>query len=207
MMTDIPSLMVVLDLVGTYVFGLSGGTLAVRRRLDLFGIIVLSVAAAMAGGMVRDVLLGATPPVALQDVRYLLAALGAGGTVFLCYPLLERLGKPVMVLDALGLGLFAVTGCRKAMSFGLDPVAGILLGVLTAVGGGALRDLLVTEVPRVLREEIYAVAALVGATVVAVGDGLGFPDAAVAVAGVAAAFTLRVVSVARGWSAPRAPWS
>jgi uncharacterized membrane protein YeiH len=207
MMTDIPSLMVALDLVGTFVFGLSGGTLAVRRRLDLFGVLVLSVAAALAGGMVRDILLGATPPAALRDERYLLAALGAGGAVFLFHPLLERLGKPVMVLDALGLGLFAVTGCRKALAFGLDPVAAIMLGVLTAVGGGALRDLLVTEVPRVLREEIYALAALVGATVVVVGDGLGFPDAAVAVAGVAAAFILRVVSVARGWSAPRAPWS
>lgn len=206
-MIDIPALVVGLDLLGTFVFGLSGGALAVRRRLDVFGVLVLSVAAALAGGMVRDVLLGATPVAALRDERYLLAALGAGGAAFLFHRVLDRLGKPVMVLDALGLGLFAVTGCRKALAFGLDPVAAIMLGVLTAVGGGALRDLLVTEVPRVLREEIYALAALVGAAVVVLGDRLGFPEAAVTVAGVVLAFVLRVVSVVRGWSAPRAPWS
>ncbi|HET8726838.1 MAG TPA: trimeric intracellular cation channel family protein [Alphaproteobacteria bacterium] len=206
-MMDISALIVGLDLLGTFAFGLSGGTLAVRHRLDIFGVLVLAVAAALAGGMVRDLLLGATPPAALRDERYLLAALAAGGVVFLFHPVLNRLGKPVMVLDAFGLGLFAVTGCRKALAFGLDPVAAVTLGVLTAVGGGALRDLLVTEVPRVLREEIYALAALVGAMVVAVGDRLGLPEVAVAVAGAVVAIALRIVSVARGWSAPRAPWS
>lgn len=206
-MIDIPALVVGLDLIGVFVFGLSGGALAVRHRLDVFGVLVVAMAAALAGGMIRDVLLGATPPAALRDGRYLLTALAAGGFVFLGHRLLDRLGKPVMVLDALGLGLFAVTGCRKALAFGLEPVAAIMLGVLTAIGGGALRDLLVAEIPRVLREEVYAVAALLGAAIVVAGDRLGFPDAAVAIAGVAAAFALRVLSVARGWSAPRAPWS
>lgn len=206
-MMDISELMVGLDLLGTFVFGLSGGTLAVRRRLDIFGVLVLAVAAALAGGMVRDLLLGAAPPAALRDERYLLAALAAGVVVIPLHPALNRLGKPVMVLDALGLGLFAVTGCRKALAFGLDPVAAIMLGVLTAVGGGALRDLLVAEIPRVLREEIYALAALIGAMAVTIGDHFGFPASVVAVAGVVMAFTLRVVSVMRGWSAPRAPWS
>ncbi|MBW7852561.1 MAG: trimeric intracellular cation channel family protein [Rhodospirillales bacterium] len=207
MMIDIPALVVGLDLVGVFVFGLSGGALAVRHRLDVFGVLVLALAASLAGGMIRDVLLGATPPAALRDGRYLLAALAAGGVVFVGHRLLDRLGKPVMVLDALGLGLFAVTGCEKALAFGLEPVAAILLGVLTAIGGGALRDLLVAEIPRVLREEIYAVAALLGAVIVVVGERLGFPDGAVAIVGVAAAFVLRVLSVACGWSAPRAPWS
>lgn len=207
MMIDIPALVVGLDLVGVFVFGLSGGALAVRHRLDVFGVLVLALAASLAGGMIRDVLLGATPPAALRDGRYLLAALAAGAVVFVGHRLLDRLGKPVMVLDALGLGLFAVTGCGKALAFGLEPVAAILLGVLTAIGGGALRDLLVAEIPRVLREEIYAVAALLGAVIVVVGERLGFPDGPVAIAGVAAAFVLRVLSVACGWSAPRAPWS
>lgn len=206
-MIDTPALIIGLDLLGTFVFALSGGMLAVRHRLDIFGVLVLSVAAGIAGGMTRDLLLGATPPAALGDERYLMTALAAGGAVFIGYPVLDRLVKPVMVLDALGLGLFAVTGCRKALAYGLDPVAAIMLGVLTAVGGGALRDLLVTEIPRVLREEIYALAALVGAAIVVVGDRLGLPDAAVAIAGVVAAFTLRVISVALGWSAPRPPWS
>jgi uncharacterized membrane protein YeiH len=204
---DLPTLAFALDLLGTFVFGLSGGTLAVRRGLDLVGVLALSVAAALAGGMLRDVLLGATPVAALADARYLVAALLAGMVVFLAHPWVERLGKPVMAFDALGLGLFAVTGCRKALAYGLDPPAALLLGVLTAVGGGVVRDLLVAEVPRVLREEVYALAALVGAAVVVAGEALGWAEAPVTLAGVAVAFVLRAVSVRRGWSAPRSPWS
>lgn len=196
-----------LDLLGTFAFALSGGTLAVRRHLDLVGVLALSAAAALAGGMLRDVLLGATPPAALTDERYLLTAAAAGLAAFLARPLIDRLGKPVLVFDALGLGLFAVAGCRKALEAGLDAPAALLLGVLTAVGGGALRDLLVAEVPRVLHEEIYALAALLGAGVVVAGEALGAPQAGAALVGAAAAFLLRVVSVARGWSAPRSPWS
>jgi uncharacterized membrane protein YeiH len=206
-MIDLSALFAALDLLGTFVFALTGGTLAVRRGLDLVGVLALSTAAALAGGMLRDLLLGATPPAALADARYLLTAFAAGMASFLARPLIDRLGKPVMVFDALGLGLFAVTGCRKALEAGLDPLAALLLGVLTAVGGGALRDLLVAEVPRVLREEIYALAALAGAGVVVAADALGLPEAPAALAGVLAAFLLRVVSVARGWSAPRSPWS
>lgn len=206
-MTDLSAFLVGLDLLGTFVFGLSGGLLAVRRGLDLVGVLALATAAALAGGMLRDVLLGATPPAALAQGRYLLTAFAAGMTAFLAGPLIDRLGKPVLVLDALGLGLFAVTGCRKALEHGLDPIAALLLGVLTAVGGGALRDLLVAEVPRVLREEIYALAALLGAAVVAGADALALPLGPAALLGVLAAFTLRLLSVARGWSAPRSPWS
>lgn len=206
-MITLGTLVVALDLLGTFVFGLSGGTVAVRRGLDIFGVLVLAGAAALAGGVVRDVLLGATPPAALDDRRYLLVAFGAALTAFLFHPVVNRLRKPVMVLDAMGLGLFAVTGCRKALEHGLDPLASVLLGVLSAVGGGALRDLLVTEVPRVLREEIYALAALVGAAVVVAGQGLGLSEGPVLIAGVVAASGLRVVSVLRNWSAPRSPWS
>lgn len=194
------------DLLGTFVFGLSGGTVAIRHRLDVFGVIVLAVAAALAGGMLRDMLLGATPVIALADERYLLVAVAAALVAFFFKPLISRLGKPVMVFDALGLGLFAVTGCRKGLEYGLDPVACVLLGVLTAVGGGLVRDLLVTEVPRVLREEIYALAAFVGATVVVVGEYLVLADWLVTLVGVSAAFSVRVISVIYGWSAPRSPW-
>jgi uncharacterized membrane protein YeiH len=196
-----------LDLLGTFVFGVSGAMLAVRRRLDAFGITVLAVAAGLSGGMIRDLALGATPPAAFQDTRYLVAAIGSALCVFFGHRLIARLSKPVMVLDALGLGLFAVSGCRKALSFGLDPLAAIILGVLTAVGGGALRDLLVSEVPRVLREEVYALAALIGAVLVVIGAALGVHDAWTAAVGVGAAFLIRIVSVWRGWHAPRAPGS
>lgn len=196
-----------LDLIGTFVFGISGAVLAVRRRLDVVGIAVLAVAAGLAGGMLRDVSLGATPPTALHDPRYLFAALAAAGVAFFAHRLIERLSKPVMLLDALGLGLFAVAGCRKALAFDLDPVPAILLGAVTAVGGGAIRDLLVAEVPRVLRGEIYALAALTGAGVVVAGAAFDLPETGTAIAGVAAAFALRVISVWRGWRAPLAPGS
>jgi uncharacterized membrane protein YeiH len=196
-----------LDLLGTFVFGVSGAMLAVRRRLDAFGITVLALAAALSGGMIRDLALGATPPAAFEDPRYLIAALGSALCVFFGHRLIARLGKPVMVLDALGLGLFAVAGCRKALLFGLDPLPAIILGIMTAVGGGALRDLLVSDVPRVLREEVYALAALVGATLVVAGAALEAHEAWTAAVGVAAALLIRIVSVWRGWHAPRAPGS
>ena len=194
-----------LDLAGTFVFGISGAMLAVRRGLDVFGIAVLAVAAALAGGMIRDMLLGAEPVAALAQPLYLWAALLSAVSVFFAHRLLEKLANPVMLLDALGLGLFAVSGCRKALEFGLEPLPAILLGVLTAVGGGVVRDLLVTEVPRVLREEVYALAALVGAAVVVLGDRLALPEVWVLPVGVLAAFGLRVLSVRRGWQAPKAP--
>lgn len=196
-----------LDLVGTFVFGLSGAMLGVRKGLDAFGLIVLALAAGLAGGFLRDVALGATPPAGLADSRYLIAAIAAAGAVFLAHRLIERATKPVMLLDSLGLGLFAVAGCAKALEHGLAPLPAVLLGVVSAVGGGALRDLLVAETPRVLKEEVYALAALLGATVAALGDWLALPEAGTAAAGIALTCLLRVVSVKRGWRAPKAPGS
>ena len=196
-----------LDLVGIFVFGLSGGTLAVRRRLDIFGVVVLALAAALAGGLTRDVLIGSFPPAALQNSQYLIAALASGLFAFFAHQAISRLGKPVMVLDALGLGIFAVTGCERALAAGLAPLPAVLLALLTAIGGGVARDLLVTEVPRVLREEIYAVAALLGAVLFVAGTRLDLPEVLVATVATLATFLLRVVSVLRGWSAPRASGS
>ncbi|OCX62335.1 hypothetical protein BFP70_14085 [Thioclava sp. SK-1] len=204
---QVSSLGLILDLIGTYVFGLSGAVVAVRRRLDLFGIMVLAVAAALAGGMIRDMALGSTPPAALRDSRYLVAAMLAGATGFFFHHGIERVSKPVMVLDALGLGLFAITGAGKALLYGLSPIPAVMLGVLTATGGGAVRDLLVAEIPRVLREEVYAMAALVGAAIYVAGGEWGWPGFETALIGIAATVILRIVSVWRGWSAPRAPGS
>ena len=201
---DMP-LLLTLDLIGTFVFALSGGTLAVRKGLDVFGIATLSLAAALAGGLVRDALLGATPPASFQDPRYLWTALAAAAAVFFFHRGIERMDKPVMVLDALGLGLFAVAGCRKALAFGLDPLPAVLLGVLTAIGGGVVRDLLVTETPRVLREDVYALAALLGAGAAALGHMLALPAVPVGIGAAALAAIVRIVSVRRGWQAPRAP--
>ncbi|MHA7849928.1 trimeric intracellular cation channel family protein [Roseovarius sp.] len=204
---DDVSLGLMLDLVGTFVFGLSGATLAVRRDFDIFGILVLAMAAALAGGVIRDVLLGATPPAAFSDTRYIGAAALAAGAAFVGYRVIERLAKPVMLLDALGLGLFAVSGCRKALEAGLDPMPAVILGVVTAVGGGALRDMLVAEPPRVLREEVYALAALIGAIIVVAGEAMALPPGWAAAIGVVMTAGFRIVSVWRGWNAPRAPGS
>jgi uncharacterized membrane protein YeiH len=192
-----------LDLLGTFVFGLSGAMLAVRRDLDVFGIAVLALAAALSGGLIRDMALGATPVAALASSHYLLAAGFAALCVYFGHRQIEKLSKPVMILDALGLGLFAVTGTRKALEHGLDPLPAIVLGVLSAVGGGAVRDLLVTEVPRVLREEVYALAALLGAGIVVLGDLLALDPVIAAMAGAAAAALIRILSVLRGWQAPK----
>jgi len=196
-----------MDLVGIFIFGLTGGTLAVRHKLDIFGVLVLAMACALAGGVVRDLMIGAVPPATFRDERYLWSALLSGVVAFFGHRWIERVSRPVMVLDAAGLGIFAVAGCQKALAYGLAPLPAALLAVVTAIGGGMLRDVLVSEVPRVLREEIYAVAALLAAVVVIAGTRLGLPELPVAVAGALAAFVLRLVSVWRNWSAPRAPWS
>lgn len=204
-MTDVTTLLLAMDLTGIFIFGITGGTLAVRYKLDIFGVIVLSMVTALAGGVFRDLLIGAAPPATLRDDRYLIAALASGLFAFFFHRPINRLFKPVMVLDAAGLGIFAVAGCSKALAYGLGPVPAVLLAVLTACGGGIVRDILVAEVPRVLREEIYAVAALLAAVIVIAGQRMGLPEVPVAVVGALAAFLLRVVSVVRGWSAPRAP--
>lgn len=197
----------VLDLCGTFVFALSGAMSGVKHRLDLFGVLVLSFAAGTAGGILRDVLLGAEPPPAIADWRYIGVALLAGLVTFRWSPIINRLRSSVLVLDAAGLALFAVSGALKALAFQLNPVAAVLLGILTGVGGGVARDVLVSEVPEIMRSELYAAAALAGAAVVVIGRQLQFPTPAVAVAGAALCFGLRILAIRRGWRLPIAPFT
>jgi Glycine transporter len=136
------SLLLVLDLVGTLVFAISGAMAGVTRRLDLFGILVLSFVAGNVGGITRDVLIGSVPPAAISDWRYLAVSLLAGVIAFYSYSVVDRLRSPVLVFDAAGLALFVVSGAQKALAFGLNPVMAALLGMLTGVGGGMMRDLL-----------------------------------------------------------------
>jgi uncharacterized membrane protein YeiH len=199
-------LVLTLDLAGTFVFALSGAMTAVKHRLDLFGILVLSLAAATFGGIGRDLLIGSVPPAALADWRYIAASLFAGIAVFFWHSPTARVQSLVLVLDGAGLALFAVSGALKALASGLTPIAAIILGVLTGVGGGIARDVLVAEIPTVLRAELYAVAALAGASVVVIGAGLGLPSIPVAAAGMAFCFGLRFMAIRRGWHLPRT-WS
>ncbi len=196
------SLVLVLDLCGTFAFAVSGATAAVRRRLDIFGVLVVSFAASTFGGISRDLLIGATPPAAIQDWRYLAVAIAAGVITFFWSQLVERLRNPVRLLDAVGLAFFAVAGTEKALAFGLSPLMAALMGMLTGIGGGIARDVLVADVPVVLRAELYAVAALVGAGIVVGGHLLGLPVVATAVAGGLACFALRLLALRRGWRLP-----
>jgi uncharacterized membrane protein YeiH len=184
------SLLFVLDLVGTFVFAISGATAAVTRRLDLFGTLVLSFVAGNVGGITRDVLIGSVPPAAISDWRYLAVSIFAGLITFYWSSAVQKLSSPVLVFDAAGLALFAVSGAQKALAFGLNPVMAALLGMLTGVGGGMARDLLVAEIPTVLRADIYAVSALAGAAVVVIGKILDIPPAATAIVGALLCFGL-----------------
>ena len=194
----------VFDLGGTFVFALSGATAGVKHRLDLFGVLVLSFAAGNSGGMARDVLIGALPPVAIGDWRYIAVSILAGLITFFWYRIINRLSSPVLVFDAAGLALFAVSGASKALAFEVGPVGALMLGMLTGIGGGMVRDVLVREIPTVLRTELYAVAALIGAAVVVVGRMLAVPPIAAASAGAVLCFGLRFMAMRRGWQLPTA---
>lgn len=197
--------LLVLDLIGTFVFALSGAVAGVKDRLDLFGVLVLSFAAASAGGIMRDLLIGAVPPAAITDWRYLGVSLLAGLVIFFWFPRSERIQKLrnlVMVFDGVGLAVFAVAGTQKAIGYGLNPPMSALLGMLTGIGGGMLRDTLLAQVPTVLRSELYAVAALAGASVVVVGHVLNLPPTAIAIAGAVLCFGIRLIAIRRGWGLP-----
>jgi uncharacterized membrane protein YeiH len=201
------TLVLILDLSGTFAFAISGAMAGIRRQLDIFGVLVLAFAASTFGGITRDLLIGAVPPAALEDWRYLAVSLAAGLLSFFWSPLIERLRNPVRMLDAIGLALFAVAGTEKALAFGLSPVMAALLGMLTGIGGGVARDVLLAEIPTVLRSDLYAVAALAGAAVVVVGGLLHFPIVMTALGGGLVCFGLRLMAIRRGWRLPIAPES
>jgi uncharacterized membrane protein YeiH len=192
-------LLTLFDFAGTFVFALSGATAGVRRRLDLFGVLVLGFAAAAAGGILRDVLIGALPPVAIRDWAYPVIAGIAALVVFFQSALIERLKQPVQLFDAAGLALFAVLGTQKALMYGLNPLAAAMLGVLSGIGGGMARDIMLAEIPTVLRAEVYAVAALAGAAVVVAGEALGLPPHWGMSAGGLLCFAVRVLAIRRNW--------
>ena len=196
------TLLLTLDILGTFVFAMSGAAAGVKTRLDVFGVCVLAFVAATAGGLTRDLLIGAVPPAGISDWRYLATSLAAGAVTFLWYQRVQRLNMVVLVFDAAGLGLFAVAGTEKALAYGLNPAASALLGMLTGIGGGVVRDVLVNEVPVVLRADLYAVAALVGAAVVVFGSLLHLPGAIMAPAGAVLCFVMRLVAIRRRVNLP-----
>jgi len=198
------TLLLWLNLVGTFVFGLSGGLAAVRARLDAFGVVVLAGVVGLSGGILRDLLIGA-PPATFSDWRYLVAVGAAGAVCFFAAPAVERLSPGVLFLDAIGLAVFCVTGASKAIDYGLGPAQAVLLGAITGIGGGMLRDVLLGEVPTVLRQELYAIPALAGAAVVAVASVAGSDSAVFTLMGAVVCFAMRLAGLRYGLQAPLPP--
>src|SRR3954452_7770354 len=199
-----PTLILVLNLVGTFVFGISGGLAAVRAKLDLFGVVVLSAVVGLAGGTTRDLLIFA-PPAPFRDWRDLAAAGAAGLVCFFGRPALERVQRSVLVFDAFGLGLFCVTGATKALDFGLGPVPAILLGAITGVGGGILRDVLLRDVPVVLRHDLYAIPALLGAAILVLAQKSGTSSPVFPIFAAGVCIGVRLAGLKYGVNVPIAP--
>ena len=197
-----PGTLVTLDLVGIFVFAISGALVAVRKDLDVFGVLVLAGTTGLGGGFLRDVLIGATPPAALADWRYLMVPVGAGLVTFFFHPTLGRMERVVNVLDAFGLALFCVTGALKAVDYGLGPLPAALMGMVTGIGGGILRDVLAGRVPVIFEGVLYATPALAGAMVAVLLDRTDLPLAAVAAAGFGVCLVWRLLASVRGWRAP-----
>jgi uncharacterized membrane protein YeiH len=199
-----PTLVLWLNLAGTFVFGLSGGLAAVRARFDIFGVIVLAGVVGLAGGITRDLLIG-VPPATFRDWRYLAVVAAAGLVSFFAAPALERINRSVLVFDAIGLSVFCVTGATKAVAAGLGPVQAALLGAITGIGGGMLRDVLLGDTPTVLRRELYAIPALLGAAVAVTAEKAGSTSVVFPLIGMALCFAIRMVGLQRGIDAPTAP--
>jgi uncharacterized membrane protein YeiH len=201
--------LLVLDLVGTFAFALNGALTAVRAaHVDIVGVVTLGMITAVGGGIIRDILLGALPPATFVDWRYLAVAAAGGLIAFVFSRGLSRFASPIDVLDAAGLSLFAITGAGKALELGVGPVQAIILGTVTGVGGGTMRDVLIGQVPSVLSSGLYAIPALVGAALVVVATSSGLDQvlgAPVALGAAVVCFLIRMVGLHFGLDAPRPP--
>ena len=197
------TLLLILDLLGTFAFALNGALTAVRAAdLDIVGVVALAMTTALGGGILRDIILDSLPPATFRDWRYLAVAAAGGLLAFAFARHLQRLLTSITVLDAAGLSLFAVTGASKALDLGLGPVQAVILGALTGVGGGTLRDVLIRRVPTVLTSELYAIPALAAAAVTVAASATGTCGLPAAIGAAALCFTVRMLGVRFGLNAP-----
>ena len=202
MTTEAPVLLA-LDLTGTFAFAVNGALTALRMaRLDIVGVVTLGMITALGGGIIRDVLIDSLPPATFSDWRYLVVAAAGGLVAFTFGRRLDRLHTPITLLDAAGLSLFAVTGASKALAFGLGPAQAVILGGVTAVGGGTLRDVLIRQIPSVLRTDLYAIPALIAATVTVGAVRLGVYGLPAALGAAVLCFLIRMLGVRFGLNAP-----
>jgi uncharacterized membrane protein YeiH len=191
----------VFDLLGVFVFGLSGALAAARKDMDIFGYVVLALLPAIGGGTVRDLVLNTSVFWVEQSIYILVAALSG----ILVFFFSVRVGQRYNVLkwaDALGLSLFCVMGASKAFAITGDPVIAVTLGVVTAVVGGILRDVICNEIPLILKREIYAIAAITGSTVYCLAISFALPELWALFVGGLCAFTVRALAIIQHWSLP-----
>ena len=192
------------DLAATSLFALEGAIEGANARIDVFGVLVVAFATAMSGGIIRDLLIGAVPPATLRTVVFPVAAFSAGLIVIAAHQIVESVPSWLITgLDAAGLGLFAVVGAAKALDYGMNWLLAILLGTIAAVGGSTVRDVLLNHVPAVLRVDVYATAALLGALVLVAAIKSGVGRAAAMAMGAGVCFTLRVVAASQDWNLPK----
>lgn len=199
-------LFLALDLTGTFAFALNGALTAIRvAKLDIVGVVTLGMLTALGGGIIRDIFIGSLPPATFSDWRYLAVAATGSLVAFIFGRRMDRLTSPMVVLDAAGLSLFAVSGALKALSFDVGLAQAVILGAITAVGGGTMRDVLIGRIPVVLRSELYAIPALAGALLVVSAGQLGASDVPAAVGAAALCFGIRMLGVRFGLDAPAPP--
>lgn len=194
-----------IDLIGTFVFAISGVLAAIENKLDLFGATILGLVTAVGGGTLRDILIGSTPVGWMADNNYIILILL---TLPLCYFFQSKilgLRKTFFLFDTIGIGLFTVIGVEKTLSLGLSPVIAMMMGVVSAVFGGVIRDILTNRVPLVFRKEVYAFACLTGAIVhYLLLTYLGNNDLYVFIS-IAVVIVIRILAVTRKWNIPFNP--
>ncbi|MCV7417527.1 trimeric intracellular cation channel family protein [Mycolicibacterium litorale] len=204
-------LLLALDFAGTFAFALNGALTAVRaERLDIFGVVTLGMFTGLGGGTIRDILLDDLPPATFLDWRYLALAATGGLIAFALSRRLDRLAMPITVLDAVGLSVFAVLSAFKALEMGFGVLQAMIVGTITAVGGGTIRDMMIGRIPTVLRSELYAIPALIGAGCAAAAEAAGQQGTVAALGAAAVCFAIRMVGVRFDLHAPRPPgrpWS
>jgi uncharacterized membrane protein YeiH len=192
----------IFDLIGTFIFALSGAVAAKQKGLDIFGIFSIAFVVACGGGIIRDLCIGAIPPAGLTNYLYIIMVFVATSIGIGFYRIVNMLNQPVLLFDALGLSVFAVSGARKALIFQHNYEVAILLGIVTAVGGGVIRDILLERIPVILRKEIYASAALIGASIIVLGEYFHFQSEIVSTIAITVCFVLRLLSLQFHWNLP-----
>jgi len=197
-------LLYAVDLAGTPFFGIEGAMTAIGGNLDLLGLLVLACATAFGGGIIRDLLIGDIPPASLRDWRYVAVGVAGGASAFFLHSKVEETSAWLLtVVDAAGLALFAVAGTEKALQFKMHPFIAALMGMITGVGGGVVRDVLLAQVPRVLRADVYATPTLAGAVIMLAARKVRLSPTRAAVLGGTVCFLLRMISVWRHWNSPK----